>query len=80
MREGPVAWRLRELRGEWQITPRQREVLALLVRGQTNKEIAGVLDCSPRTVELHVRELLRKAGCERRTNLIAAFWRGMDEP
>ena len=33
------------------LTPRQREVLRLIVQGQRVKEIAGVLDLSPRSVE-----------------------------
>ncbi len=34
-----------------ELTTQQREVLRLIVRGQRAKEIAGVLDLSPRTVE-----------------------------
>lgn len=33
------------------LTPRQREVLRLIVQGQRVKEIAGILDLSPRSVE-----------------------------
>ncbi len=66
--------RLQERGQAWQVTLRQRDVLELLVRGLTNKEIANTLECSHRTIELHVHALLRKSGSERRTNLIAAFW------
>ena len=34
-----------------ELTPRQREVLRLIITGQRAKEIAGVLDMSTRTVE-----------------------------
>jgi two-component system nitrate/nitrite response regulator NarL len=34
-----------------ELTPRQREVLRLIVQGQRVKEIAAALDLSPRTVE-----------------------------
>lgn len=58
----------------WKLTPRQREVLAMLVRGDSNKEIARKLSCARRTVELHVTTLLDKAGVESRSQLAARFW------
>jgi DNA-binding NarL/FixJ family response regulator len=65
----PIATRLREaLRGEHethagslaQLTGREREVLLGVVRGRTNKEIAGELGISHRTVETHRESLMRK--------------------
>lgn len=65
----PVASRLREaLRGEHethagslaQLTGRERDVLLGVVRGRTNKEIAGELGISHRTVETHRESLMRK--------------------
>lgn len=41
------------------ITPRQREVLQLLAEGKTMKEIASLLDISPRTVESHKYEMMQ---------------------
>lgn len=58
----------------WKLTPRQREVLAMVVRGDANKEIARKLQCAQRTVELHVTTLLEKAGVESRSQLAARFW------
>jgi DNA-binding NarL/FixJ family response regulator len=43
-----------------QITPREREVLRLLARGYTYKEIARRLEVSIKTVESHVSSVLRK--------------------
>jgi DNA-binding NarL/FixJ family response regulator len=43
-----------------QLTAREREVLQLIARGYTYKEIAGRLHLSPRTVESHVSAVLRK--------------------
>jgi DNA-binding NarL/FixJ family response regulator len=44
------------------LSPREREVLQLLAEGKSMKEVAAVLDISPRTVEFHkyrIMELLR---------------------
>jgi DNA-binding NarL/FixJ family response regulator len=43
-----------------QLTPREREVLRLIARGFTYKEIAGELFISTKTVESHVSSVLRK--------------------
>ena len=43
-----------------QLSPREREVLALIVQGLTNKEIGRALDVSPRTVETHRANLVAK--------------------
>jgi DNA-binding NarL/FixJ family response regulator len=42
-----------------ELTPRQIEVLRLIVAGQRMKEIAATLDLSTRTVETHKYELMR---------------------
>jgi len=42
------------------LTPREREILALFVDELTNKEIAQRLILSPRTVETHVERVLGK--------------------
>jgi DNA-binding NarL/FixJ family response regulator len=44
------------------ITPRDQQVLDLLVGGCSNKEIAGQLSISPRTVKQHLRTLFLRAG------------------
>jgi DNA-binding CsgD family transcriptional regulator len=49
------------------LTPREHEVLGLVAAGLTNREIAGKLFLSPRTVDMHVRNLLAKLGCRTRT-------------
>jgi RNA polymerase sigma factor (sigma-70 family) len=43
-----------------QLTAREREVLRLIARGYTYKEIARELTISIRTVETHVSSVLRK--------------------
>jgi DNA-binding NarL/FixJ family response regulator len=44
------------------ITPRDAQVLKLLVQGCSNKEIAAQLSISPRTVKQHLRTLFLRAG------------------
>ncbi len=47
---------------EIKITPRDQQVLRLLVQGCSNKEIAAQLNISPRTVKQHLRTLFLRAG------------------
>lgn len=49
------------------LTPREREVLALLTEGMTNKKIAKALTLSDGTVRLHVSNILSKLGVSNRT-------------
>jgi DNA-binding NarL/FixJ family response regulator len=53
------------------LTRRETEVLGLLAQGLSNKEIAGVMWLSDRTVERHVSGLYRKIGVERRSEATA---------
>jgi DNA-binding NarL/FixJ family response regulator len=53
------------------LTPREVEILALLVDGFTNKEIAQRLSVSPRTVETHVERVLGKLDVRSRSRAIA---------
>ena len=58
----------------WELTRRQGDVLGVLARGKSNKEIAVELGCAENTVELHVTQLLRRTGASSRGELIARFW------
>jgi len=49
------------------LTPRQRDVLAMLRQGKSNKEIARDLGLAEITVKLHVTAILRALGVENRT-------------
>lgn len=42
------------------LTPRERQVVALVVRGQTNQQIAEALVISSETVKTHIRHALQK--------------------
>lgn len=53
------------------LTRRELEVLGLLAQGLSNKEIAGVMWLSDRTVERHITSLYRKIGVARRSEATA---------
>lgn len=53
------------------LTPRERDVAALLVDGQTSKEAAKTLGISPRTVDIHRCSLLKKYSVNSTAELIA---------
>lgn len=53
------------------LTDREREVLALLVEGLTNRQIAHRLSVSASTVKFHVSNVLSKLGAESRTEAVA---------
>jgi len=52
------------------LTPRQREVLELISRGLTMKEIAAQLNISTRTAESHKYEMMQTLGVETTADLI----------
>ncbi|MEF7615515.1 LuxR C-terminal-related transcriptional regulator [Aquincola sp. MAHUQ-54] len=60
-------------RGLASLSDREREVLALLADGQSNKLIARAMSISPHTVKRHVANLLDKLGVQTRTQA-AARW------
>jgi DNA-binding NarL/FixJ family response regulator len=53
-----------------ELTPRQREVLRLIVAGRRMKEIAAVLNLSTRTVETHKYELMTTLGLHSTAELV----------
>jgi DNA-binding NarL/FixJ family response regulator len=49
------------------LTPRELEVLALVVQGKTNRQIAETLTISPGTAKIHVEHIIGKLGVSDRT-------------
>lgn len=56
---------------EEKLTKREREIAELIRRGLSNKDIAGELVISQRTVDSHVQHILAKLGFESRTQVAA---------
>lgn len=60
---------------------REREVLALLASGATDREIAQLLELSPATIQTHVRNAKAKLGARTRAQAVAlALQRDLIQP
>jgi DNA-binding NarL/FixJ family response regulator len=57
------------------LSPREREILGLLVDGRTQSEIAETLVISPKTVATHIQHLLAKLGVHSRAQVVAKAYR-----
>jgi len=53
------------------LTPREREVMRLIVAGHSNKEVARQLELSTRTIETHRGHIMEKTGAHSLADLIA---------
>jgi DNA-binding CsgD family transcriptional regulator len=58
------------------LTPAEHRVLERVMLGETNKEIAIQLECSPRTVEFHLASIFRKAKVNGRGRLMSVVASG----
>lgn len=67
----PVTTEHRRERPAFQPTPRELDVLRLLAKGNTNRQIAGLLGISTRTVENHRANLMGKLGLSSRVELVS---------
>lgn len=59
--------------GLQRLTPREREVLQLVVSGRSNKEIARELGIVPKTVEAHRAQVMAKMGVRSLADLVRRF-------
>ena len=60
------------LKERFQLTLRESDVLLWIANGKANREIAQILDMSPRTVNKHLEQIFRKLGVENRTSAAAS--------
>ncbi len=67
--EEAAASRIEEVSGEARLTPKEREVFALVLKRRTNAEIAKELYISLYTVKNHVSSILRKLGLKSRREI-----------
>ena len=61
-----------------ELTPREREVAALVMKGQTAKEIGKTLGISPRTVEIYRARLMRKYQASSSVDLVQKLMTGQE--
>lgn len=53
------------------LSPREQEVLNLVLKGFSNAEIADLLEVTERTIKAHVGTIFVKTGCPNRNQLFA---------
>lgn len=64
----------------WQLTPAERDVALLLLKGEGHKQAAAHLGRSERTVRQHAVDVYRKAGLQGRAELAAFFLQDLVRP
>ncbi len=62
--------RMAERKGFNTLTPRERDVLAQIVSGASNKEAGRSLKISPRTIEIHRARIMEKLGAKNAADLV----------
>lgn len=60
------------------LSPRERDVLRGLLDGRTSKEIGRALDISPKTVDVHRANVMRKMGVETSAELVRVVGRQIE--
>ena len=63
--------RMGQIRRQYQLTPREGDVLACVIRGRRNADIAKELELSEYTVKGHLKRIFQKLGVRSRTHAVA---------
>jgi len=73
-----IAARLAERIPRSELSPRELEILRLIAKGSSNKDIANALEISEGTVRVHASNIFAKLGCNDRAQAVSeAFQRGI---
>lgn len=73
-----IAARLAERLPRSELSPREMEILKLIAKGMSNREIAGALNISEGTVRVHASNIFAKLDCSDRAQAVSeAFQRGI---
>lgn len=67
LRESSAASEDEILRKHFMLTGREAEVLLWIAQGKSNRDVAEILKCSPRTVNKHLEQIFQKLSVENRT-------------
>jgi len=62
------------------LTSREEEILTLVSRGMSNKEVARRLDCTERTIKQHMTNIMRKLNVRNRVQAVLKFHAALREP
>jgi DNA-binding CsgD family transcriptional regulator len=68
------------LRKRFDLTGREAEVLRWIVQGKSNRDVAAILACSPRTVNKHLEQIYHKLEVENRTAAAMLAMRVLSRP
>jgi DNA-binding CsgD family transcriptional regulator len=79
LQTAPAADLTRVLMPAWNLTPRERDVAALIIEGRSSDDIATSLFLSPHTVRDHTKAIFGKVGVHSRRHLTAALTGQPDE-
>ena len=68
-----------EMKEKFQLTVRENEILLMLLKGKSNREIADMMYVSPETIKTHLQNIYRKLGVKSRMEAALLFLKGKNE-
>jgi DNA-binding NarL/FixJ family response regulator len=67
LRDAEASGETAALKKSFALTDREAEVLSWIAKGKSNRDVAAILSCSPRTVNKHLEQIYQKLQVENRT-------------